>query len=172
MRLVPVAQLAPQARHLAAEQTVASGALLTRLCDVVEGDEAAGAHQRPVVVEVAADAVVGVVAVDQEEVELLAAQRPARARERGGGGGGAPGQGEPPRLPDETAVQRNLPHRIAAAELALWQVDADDRRRALRREREEEERPPAGRADLEQPSRLLGGNDREQPADLGAHLAA
>src|SRR3982751_110960 len=80
-RLVAVAQLAPEAGHLAAEQLVAAGGKLAGIGDVVEGDRAAWAHERTVVLEVAADTVVRVVAVDQQKVERLAAERLARPLE-------------------------------------------------------------------------------------------
>src|SRR3954468_23691411 len=118
MRLVPLAQLAPQAGHLAAEQLGAAGAQLAGLGDVVKRDQASGAHERSVVLEVATDAVVRVVAVDQEEIELFAVQRPARALERGGRVRVAADQVQALCRSDETAVERDLPYRISAAELA------------------------------------------------------
>src|SRR3954449_8045934 len=96
-RLVAVAQLAPEAGDLAAEQLVAARGKLAGIGDVVEGDHAARAHERPVVLEVTANTVVRVVAVDQQKVKRLAAERLARPPERGPRGRGAAGPGEPPR---------------------------------------------------------------------------
>src|SRR5262249_22159039 len=119
-----------------------------------------------------ADALVRVVAVDQEEVEGRAAQRAACARERLRRVRVAANQVQLLSGADETTVERDLPDGIASAELALRQGDADDGRRPGERRREQEERAAPGRADLEEPLRLLHRHEPEQAADLGAHLAA
>ena len=114
------------------------------------------------------------VAVDEQEVERLAAERRARPRERLRRVRVAADQVQPLRPADEAAVQRDLPGGVAAAELAPRQVDADDRRGAVGGESKQEERAAAGGADLEQPPRPrpLRRDRLEQAEHLGTHLAA
>ena len=159
--LVGLLQLAPEARHT--PRPAAGDDAVPRfivLHDVVECHYPPRTHQRRVVLEVAPHAVVGVIPVEEEEINR--------------GGEDLP-HGSDRRRRGRVALERN--HLLAAPGERAQQpgvgnaeVHADQHAPGIGELGEQIERPTAAAADLEDGAGPAARNQREEADDLLVHL--